>query len=470
MDNLRALITEFFLTQLADHPRIILGVSGGVDSAVLLNCLVQAGRKPIVVHLDHQLRENSVLDAHFVQQLAGKYGLQCRVESVNISHLAKTAGLSIEDAGRQARYRLFADVAGAVDSHAVMTAHHADDQAESILLHLVRGTGLNGLVGMKVVSHYPPLPDRDTADLRLFRPFLRAEKTDILAYAKEHELEFREDETNQSTQYNRNYVRKEILPRLKEINPNVAKGLRRTGLLLGDEIDFLEREVDRSLKGVLVESGEGWVRLQTSGFQSLDVAIQRRLLRRLTLELSDFSVETNLPGLEYARFSVGKGVGIRRQINKSCWFVNEYDAFVLHHVNAAPTYDFPQVADAVPIELAVPSETDLGNGWVLSVEVVSSLAFDNDPNVEFCQVEGALFLRSRKSGERFTPLGMRGSSKSVKDFMIDCKILQAVRERWPIVATREDVIWIVGLGLGEQGRVNGKGDMLRLSLEKKGLP
>ncbi len=165
--------------------RFVVGVSGGVDSLVLLHILAQLVPHDhlLAAHLNHGWRDTAVLDAQFVAQTAAAWGVACAIETVNVVAQAQERGQSLEEAGRQARYRFFARLAHETNATAVLVAHHADDQAETVLLNLLRGTGLAGLSGMKPASPMPEAPE-----IVLLRPFLTISRADIETYSQQHGL------------------------------------------------------------------------------------------------------------------------------------------------------------------------------------------------------------------------------------------------------------------------------------------
>jgi tRNA(Ile)-lysidine synthase len=202
---------------IAEHPRLradqpaLIGVSGGRDSAVLLHALVKAGfRQLIVCHLDHSLRAESRDDAEFALNLADEYGLIFESEVENVGLLSKERKLSIEAAARDARYAFFADVAGAHWCPRVILAHHADDQVETFLLNLLRGSGATGLGAMRPVS----IREEHGGRLEVHRPLLSVWREEIIAYAEENHVKFREDMSNQDRKFVRNRIRHDVLPLL----------------------------------------------------------------------------------------------------------------------------------------------------------------------------------------------------------------------------------------------------------------
>lgn len=210
---------------------LVVGVSGGCDSVALLHLLLEAGFSQIVVaHVDHQLREESKEDAEFVRGLASGLGLRCEVKGVDITELARTSQSGIEEAGRVARYEFFEDLRLQHGADFVVTAHHADDQVETVLLNIIRGCGLKGLAGMEVLSG------------TLWRPLLQVQKKELKAYCKAHGLEFREDASNEDDRFKRNSVRRHVIPHLKELNPRFLKTFEQNRTLWKSAASLFEQQ------------------------------------------------------------------------------------------------------------------------------------------------------------------------------------------------------------------------------------
>ena len=240
---------------------LVVGVSGGADSLCLLHALhalralaPELGLRLHVAHLDHGLRATSAADAAWVRALCVAWELPCTLDRCDVRALAEREGRSLEDAARQARYRFLAQVARQVGARAVAVGHTADDQAETVLLHLIRGTGLEGLAGMAPDAAWP-LPDEQGTDgLRLLRPLLALTRADTEAYCAAVGLTPRQDESNRDLAYARNRVRLELLPLLRELNPGITATLGRTAAAIAGDVAAL-RSVE--LRGLGRNRGRG---------------------------------------------------------------------------------------------------------------------------------------------------------------------------------------------------------------------
>ena len=211
---------------LSPRSRLILAVSGGPDSLALLHLFSEQGLHPrqnlIVAHLNHLLRPDASADAAFVRETAAAWGVGYREQTVDVAALAQAEKRTVEEAGRLARYRFLARVCRQERVHFVLTGHQADDQVETILHHLLRGTGPAGLAAMTPVARLPEAPDWPAW---LLRPLLTSSAADIRAYCAAHNLQPRQDSTNEETDYRRNQIRLELIPQLEQFNPQLRERL-----------------------------------------------------------------------------------------------------------------------------------------------------------------------------------------------------------------------------------------------------
>lgn len=441
-------------SELPSEGRLLVGVSGGADSLCLLHALRQVapgeGLAVYVAHLDHGLRQASADEAAWVRALCADWGLPCLVRHVNVRALAEEEGRSLEDAARQARYRFLAQQAEACGARTVAVGHTADDQAETVLLHLLRGAGAEGLAGMKAVSDWPLAPAHG-AHLRLWRPWLAIARQETVAYCAAVGLTPRDDETNRDTGYRRNYVRRELLPRLREINPAIVATLCRTAQILSDE-DALLRELTDKAWQTCAERAEGAWRLDRDSLRAQPVGLQRRLLRR-AVSLLGTTRDLSWEQIEQARgLALDGETGARAMLPHGLQLRIAYDGVWIEREGAAQlNASWPVLAQ--PKSLVVPGEIELGGGWHLSAILLGTddlpVTWDSarDRNVAYFDADalGAqLLLRTRRPGDRIAPLGMDGRQK-VSDLLIDAKVPAACRERLPLLTAGDEIIWVVGV-------------------------
>jgi tRNA(Ile)-lysidine synthase len=436
--------------------KLLVGVSGGADSLALLHLLWQqlgAGRL-VVGHLNHGLRAAADDEAAFVEATAAAWGIPFVGQKIDVARLAEQEKWSLEAAGREARYRFLAEQAPVVGATAVAVAHHADDQAETVLLHLLRGSGSAGLRGMLPVSIVP-----GTAGMVLLRPFLHVRRADIEAYCARHTLEPRTDSSNEDVIFSRNRIRHELLPLLESYNPQISARLQQLATITADEFAVLSAQFDQIWPTILAEAGEEWLVLHREAFNALPVAWQRLALRRVGQQLRPFHTDISFATIEQARLlslepTSGTAVFLPGGL------VMQVKADRLDFGEMGRSVHVPQVLAESPARLAVPGAVELAGGWRMTAVLRPDLTLaavqqNRDPWQAFVAAgEGAtLWVRPSHPGERFQPLGLGGHSQSIQDLLSDRKVAREERPLWPVVAVADQPAWIVGLHLDERVRM-----------------
>lgn len=460
---------------------VVIGVSGGVDSIALLHVLVQLAERwrltLHVAHLDHALRPDSAADAAFVARCAAQWGLPFHSERLAPEALPGQHG-GLEAAARRARYAFLARVAINVTPPGkvpiVAVAHHADDQAETLVLHLVRGSGLQGLGAMRYVTEV----EQHGYTIRLVRPLLGICRTTILAYATEQGLAWREDPTNTTTRFLRNQVRHEILPRLAQINPNIVATLGRTAEILAADHARLAHSDEQMLR--LLACGEPTserVVLDLGRFLALDEGTQRGVLRRALGRLAPYEPELGFERIEgllaHVRQHAHAG-GPHPLAGDLAWTVagatrTEPLRLSLHRAGALPfALVQPYLDDtwrsavgAVP--LPQKGVIDTPGGWQLHVQwlqrddLPSDWRQHSDSWVAYLDADqvGEPVLTTPRRGQQIAPLGMGGRHKALGDLFTDAKIPTALRAGWPLILDRtsQSVLWVCGLAVAHTARI-----------------
>lgn len=446
-------VRPFSLT--SSHTKLLVGVSGGADSLALLHLLWQrlGAARLVVAHLDHGLRPAAAAEAAFVEATAAAWQIPFVSQKINVARLAECDKLSLEAAGRQARYRFLAEQAQVVGATAVAVAHHADDQAETVLLHLLRGSGSAGLRGMRPVSDVP-----GAKGVVLVRPFLHLSRAEIEAYCARHGLEPRHDSSNDDGQFTRNRIRHELLPLLESYNPQISARLQQLATITADEYAALSAEFELIWPTVLLASGAMGCQLDRVVFNRLPVAWQRLALRRVVQQLRPFHTEVRFATVEQARLlslepASGTAVflpgGLVMQVTAGQLAFGEGQSL---HV--------PQLLVENPVALPLPGQVTLAGGWRISAVPRPDLTLETvqqnrDPWQAFVTVAKGetLWVRPSNPGERFQPLGLGGHSQAIQDLLSDRKVGRGERPLWPVVAVGEQSAWIVGLHLDDRVRV-----------------
>jgi tRNA(Ile)-lysidine synthase len=296
--------------------RYLIGVSGGRDSVALLHRLVEAGYKNLVVcHLNHSLRgRSSVADARFVKKLAAKYHVDFELGLVKVRTLARRKKLSIETAGRGARYSFFTQIAKRRRCRTIFLAHHADDLVETFLINLSRGAGLSGLAAMREVS----TRSIDGVDLTILRPLVSVWRANINAYVRRNRLKFREDESNKDLGPLRNRIRRRVIPNLEKLlGFSISQNIWRTATIIAEEENWIDTQARISLQNTRD--------LSVKELRALPVALQRRqILKWLhSQKIADigFDVIERIrslldPAAQFAKVNLSRDQHARRRAGK----------------------------------------------------------------------------------------------------------------------------------------------------------
>ena len=442
---------------------LVVAVSGGPDSLALLHSLVRT--RPVTsleihaAHLDHGLRgEESRADAAFVSRVCGELGLGLTSESVDTEAFRRAHRLSLEDAARRLRYRFLARVAAEQGAGAVALGHTIDDQAETVLMNIVRGAGLTGLRGMSESDARKV----EGSDLLLFRPFLGGvSRSDTEGYCEALGLEPRYDSSNSSLLMLRNRIRHEVLPSLARVNPQVRDAILRLSESARRDLEYLERAVDDAWNDVVAVHHDRTL-VDRAGFAGLDPAVGAHLLRRAVGMASGGLSDLGLTHVDEMLDLLGGPAGRSIDLPGGLAFGTGYREATLGPAGLE-TCPLPRLSGEVEID--VPGETEVG-GWRVVAEVEAGAGDAGEgaicTSVSARAASGGLRVRSRRPGDRFQPLGMAGTRK-LQDFMVDSRIDRSWRDRIPLVVGDRGIAWVVGWRLAEWARPTGAGTDVRLS-------
>jgi tRNA(Ile)-lysidine synthase len=433
--------------------RWLVGVSGGPDSVCLLHLLCQMrnelGVSIHAVHLHHGLRgKEADGDAEYVGRLAARLGISFTVGKKDVMSFRQEHRCSVEEAAREVRYLFFSDEALSVQAQKVALAHTADDQAETILLHLLWGAGSRGLKGMAPIENWrSPVTG---ASITVVRPLLEVTRSETEAYCQACDLQPREDTTNRSPRFLRNRIRAEVLPLLKNLNPRIRETLGRTAELISQEQTALEALAATLAKKLLKRDGER-VLVDIKGMQAQSPGLQRFLLRLAWALLKGDLRNLEAQHIEKMRLLLGQKTGKKIHLPGSVVLQREYDKVIFSHkLEITPPL-------LVPAKLTVPGEVD-AMGYHFCAHISSSHGAPNtggDSHRAYMDAEVGgreLIIRARQPGDRFQPLGMI-ESKKLQDFMVDAHIPQQIRSRIPIVCSAGHILWVVGWRLDERAKV-----------------
>lgn len=458
---------------LAKGARVVVGVSGGPDSLALLHALKQLAPDNDwhlhAAYLNHGLRPEADEEADFVIETASVWGLGCTVEREDVLAIAAQPGVSLEEAARQARYAFLGRVALRIEAGFVAVGHHADDQAETVIMHLLRGSGLAGLRGIlprtRLADIRLPALDADErldfGEIQLIRPWLGTPRANILVYIEQHELKPRYDASNADMTFFRNRLRHEIMPALQAINPQITRTLGRTAGSLQGDYEALAANRQALWERVAVVDTTR-IRFPLVEFRALPRGDQRALLRKALFWLRpahrNISWEHTERVLDLLaddpdRSSGGPypliaGVEARLSYN---WLVLAYSGFA--------TFDQPRIER--PTALPLPGQIELSSGWMLTSDRFSWAGSPpwleaTNPLVIWLPIDvlQPLTVRPRQPDDTMRPFGL-GGSKAVADLMTDLKLPRGDRVTWPLLVDAEgDILWLAGRRAGEGCRIS----------------
>lgn len=457
--SLPALVAENLRPYLLPTDRLLLGVSGGADSLALLHILhgLLAPNQLIVAHLNHNLRPEAAAEADFVQQTAVAWHRPFFQQTTDIVQLSQQHGWSIEEAARHARYRFFAHLAQTHQCRFVAVAHHADDQAETILLHLLRGTGLAGLQGMQTAAPLPGQPE-----LTLLRPLLTASRQQIETYCAAHQLQPQTDASNQDPRFLRNRIRHQLLPLLNEYNPQIKTHLQQLADISQADYAWLHNQFTAVWPSLQPVQGTGWLQFDRAAWQQQPLSFRRWALRYAMQQPRPWLTDISFRLLEAARTLAETGSpGSQLHLPAGLQLHVSY-----HHLTIAeaaaqlPRPSGPQLLTTQPVSLLIPGQLALADGWVLQATFFAGetavVGQNSDPWQAVVYVGQAkqLTVRPRLPGDRLQPLGLNGRHTSLKELMIDRKIPQPLRPLWPIVWADEQIVWVVGQQIDHRAQVS----------------
>lgn len=426
-------IEQYNLIQSGDL--VVVGVSGGPDSLALLHVLKtlrpELSCELHVAHLDHSFRgKQAEEEARWVKELATHWGLPVTIAKKDVPALAREKGLSPQEAGHLARYEFLSGLLKQLGAQKIALGHQADDQAETVLMHLFTGSGLEGLRGI-VPVHGP-----------VIRPLLYVTREEIEEYCRAHALEPRRDPSNEKDIYLRNKIRNRLMPWLLEnINPNLITTLNKTAQILWAEEEYLEYVTKKKAKEYLAHEGD-YEKLSLRRWEEIPLALQRRLIRHA------YSFRGAAQGLYFQHVEDIRELAQRGQVGK-----------LLHlpgKIIVEKTYDFllfykegakKQQKTLGSYPLKIPGRTHIPETNQYIVAAIEREKPQNPGNtVVYLPWPGqplTYVARARRQGDRFSPKGLLGSKK-LKDYFIEKKIPRGERDQILLVASEKEVLWIPG--------------------------
>ena len=453
----------------------MIGVSGGPDSMALLHILnelvPELSLTLAVAHLNHGLREEAKDEAEFVKSISDGLGVNCHLDSVDVNRYRHRHRLSVEDAGRRMRYAFFSSVMRKYSYDKIALGHHADDNAEQVLIFLLRGSGSVGFAGI------PPVRDG-----KVIRPLLRLPRKEILNYLNAFDIESVSDRSNQDVRFLRNRVRHQLIPYLqRSYNPQIISALNRLAEILRDESHWMSEMTAISYSKALLTRGNDQCRLSILALSKLPKAARRQVIRKAISELkgdlrriSFTHIEAVLQLIESKRSQsvvlLPGGWTARRMDENLCIFPggtrksaaleNRSDKRPSHqycyHINKSLLLqDEPLIIHISELNRRVSFSVVEKSADLTDLHKTGQgIAFFDMNSLDF-----PLVLRNTQPGDRFTPFGLQGTQK-IKKYFIDHKVARHQRWNCPVLISGEHIIWLVGHRIAEGFKVRSNTSMI----------
>jgi len=478
---------------------LVVGVSGGADSVCLLHVLAkwqrELGIKLHVAHLNHQLRgAESEADAKYVSDLAGSLGISITIDRQDVAAYRIGRNFSVEEAARELRYAFLARVAREVGANRIAVGHTRDDQVETILMHILRGTGITGLCGLAPCSPMvydsqgislpaSPLSLRaKRSNLLVIRPLLDITREETTSYCQEHQLEPRIDSSNRSLSFFRNRLRLQLLPLLRQYNLGLDQALLRLADIAKEDNAFIEQHASE-LWNEVARQENSTIYLDRKRIASLPIALQRQLLRAAVTKVAGDTRDIEASHIEAARSLLNKPVGKRISLPHGFICQGGYDELVVASTarqSQLPPCPFPPLPGEFPLKVLGKTAFP---GWKVIASIVEERVDSPPLQGVLSTNEGAfqshlvadfdlrktgteLFVRQRQPGDRFQPLGMN-IPKKLNEFMVDAKIPRSWRGRIPIVCSPQQIIWVAGWRIDDRVKTTeASKEILRLEFVK----
>ena len=436
---------------------VLVAVSGGADSVCLLHLLTklqtELGIKLHAAHLNHKLRGSEAEeDAWYVANLVDKLGISITLDTRDVAAFRAQNRCSLEEAAREVRYSFLAHLASSLGASHTAVGHTRDDQVETILMHLLRGSGIAGLRGLQPQSALVTAENK--LHLTIIRPLLEISRLETVNYCRRFKLEPRSDSSNASPEFLRNRVRLELMPVLKNYNPQIDAALLRLAAIASDETSYIEEQAS-DLWNKLATTEKDTVYLDRKKMLNLPLPLQRQLFRtaadKLLGNLKDIESDHIEAMVELLSKPAGKSLCLPHNLKLS----TEHDRLLLNS-KGTTSCPFPHLEGET--EINVPGETVLP-GWQIKTDIIQrkGVGTSNNSNgftacLDLDKTGAKLLVRQHKRGDRFQPLGM-SQLKKFQDFMVDARIPRTWRSRIPILCSPKHILWMVGWRIDDRVKV-----------------
>lgn len=467
LNSIKKTVSDYNMLQPGDA--VLVSVSGGPDSIALLHVMLELSNvfslRIGIAHLNHNLRgQESDNDALFVESLASELDIPFYISKKNVMQYKTDHRLSLEDAARKARYSFLYKTAKQSSFTKIALGHHADDNAELVLINILRGSGHKGIAGI------PPIRTNFSSEQMIIRPLIKLTREEILLFLKERQLEYIIDQSNYDTSILRNRIRYNLIPELKNTyNPQISEALNRLSTIVSDE----EQWTDELASSILAESNqfknENELRVSITGIKFINIAALRRVLRK-AIKI----IKGDLKRITFVH--IDSIINLLKN-DSTCWNIDlpeairiqrRYNVLSILKENRSPRSAEPEFNDELPTFEYTVQQPGPGKPFLLILERLNiSMNFSIAENMntadfhrnqkktaflDMAVLNFPLVVRNLRLGDRFCPLGAKGSQK-IKKYFINKKIPRQDRAAAPVLLNRNKIIWLAGHQIDESAKI-----------------
>ena len=410
-----------------EKPHFLLAISGGIDSMVMLDCFKKMSKQYTfsVCHVNHNYQENTLLMEKLVREKCGS-NIKCIIKQISSSHITS----NIESEFRNLRYKALEDASKEVGADYIITAHHADDQAETILIKILSSSGLSGLQGIREKNK------------NILRPMIDISKEEITEYANQQSVDYLDDSSNDDISFTRNFLRSKVFPSLRKIKNNIHLPFRDFNARIKEVNRLIEYTENKFYESASFKKTKNLVQINRDKFLNLPFLIQLRIITKFCYQDKSIS---KAGVREVKDFFRKNQVGSERKINEVTIAIDQRDIIIFKS-----------------LENTIYREVSAGEN-ISDKDFTFSWDFDNKPNhfshdlntefIDASNLNNTLIIRSVKKDDQFLPLGMSGSKK-VNKFLKDRKISFYNRNQSLVVCNKEDIVWVAGYQLSDKYKVD----------------
>ncbi len=406
--------------------KIVLAISGGIDSICLADLLIRSGYNIEFAHCNFNLRgKESDEDLAFVQQLAAKYKVPFHTASFSTDQYATEEKISVQMAAREQRYNWLEKKRKNISADYIAVAHNYDDNIETFLINIIRGTGIKGMLGIKNKNKH------------VVRPLIFATRNMIINYVKKYSLEYREDSSNISDKYLRNKIRHNLVPLLKEMNPSISKTISREIEILDKVYYIYKNSIQSDLDRIIIKNKEGFKILKS----------HLSALSPLEIYIYEIFHKYGFNDIDSITRAINKGSGLR-------FFSPSHQLLIdREYIFLEPINDSVQEGCCIEKNIAC-IDTPLKMQFAIS----DLLSYDSNQDIAYLDKDKLIFplkIRKWEDGDKFIPLGM-DSFKKISDFFIDIKLDVFSKEKVFILCSGKDIVWIIGYRIDDRYKITSK--------------